>query len=885
MACRTKGKSGFVAELIKNNAEVNFRTVCHHKTLIHIAVQYSDPETLQILLANKNCDVNASDHNANTAIHIAVKRNKIHAVSILLQHARIDVNKLDQRRNTPLHLALSLNHQQIIRQLLKRSDIDLDKSKDLHNHSCRQIISKKYPHLDIELLRNPSVDLTTSQKLFLFLYERDTKSFIDRAESDKSVLFTGKDEFFTYLQLACDSGLGEVIDKLLTWHVDPNECCLYNTQTPIMIAAEKGYHEIVRRLLEDPLISLDPINQETVLHSLFRGMLAAQCDTNETVDEVECDHRKCLEYILDSIPRTQLDVNFGDRQGNTALHYAAKLNDEQIVLLLLNAGFYVCHRNHAGVAVLQLINPAVLKRYLDSCVSTNDESWSHSNHQIILNCKIFQPPDNHSQISEIEPLLVLNEIQELRNLLEHPVLTAFLQIKLLQTRMYYYFYIAFYVMFCIALGLHVFYGVCNHYEYTNRSELTSVTWTSDTATLNKRNDMKKCVMVLYVFLVVRVCIQFFFSVREYFKWLENYLEMFSIILTFFILYNDFHSYESHMVATIAIFTASFKLIVLMGRLPSLSIVRELMKTATFNFLKFLGFYSILFLAFAFFFLILYQRNTVVADSCQNPFFNIGNIILLLFTTPNDLAKNSNMENRLGINHVLFVSNMLFITILISSGLTVCNTDEIRNNARLLDIVSQMGCIRYVDTAFYFDRLPFIHRYATLKKLSARTRLFPYTLLDCLIRILPNDNMTVLLVDDSDDSLKYSTWKVEIDIVKQAREILEKCKPRDTVDYQRFFKKHDLPKSPDINSKSEYIYVVIDEGQESQNQCTKTAPVMESTKAADDADVQHRGIPSNIDTDSDSTGVFENHDVPQSPDIESYIKYLHGAIDEERESQS
>ncbi|KAL6952648.1 hypothetical protein U1Q18_043693 [Sarracenia purpurea var. burkii] len=326
MACRTKGKSKFIAELIKTSPQVdNPNAAGISKTLVHTAVQHSDPKTLQILLATKTCDVNALDDYGNTALHIAAKRNKSQAVSVLLQRPEIKINELDQQKNTPLHLALSLNHKQIIRQLLKRCDINLDTSQNLYDVSCRQIISKKYPHLNVEWFQNAPVD-STRQELFSFLYEHDAKSFIERAKFHISLLLTGHDEFFTYLQLACDSGLSEVVDKLLAWDVDPNQYFLNNLQTPIMIAAEKGFYKIVRKLLDDPLISLDPVGQETVLHSLFRGMLLAKCDTNEVDnnDNDECDYRKCLIYILDAISSTQLDVNLATDKAT--LRFTTQLN-------------------------------------------------------------------------------------------------------------------------------------------------------------------------------------------------------------------------------------------------------------------------------------------------------------------------------------------------------------------------------------------------------------------------------------------------------------------------------------------------------------------------------------------------------------------------------
>ena len=81
---------------------------CFGRTLLHCAVNYNDPESVNFLLAKhvfSHDYVNRRDMNGLTALHYAAKHGNIEAVNALLQAERVNPDAYDSQGMTPLHYA------------------------------------------------------------------------------------------------------------------------------------------------------------------------------------------------------------------------------------------------------------------------------------------------------------------------------------------------------------------------------------------------------------------------------------------------------------------------------------------------------------------------------------------------------------------------------------------------------------------------------------------------------------------------------------------------------------------------------------------------------------------------------------------------------------
>ncbi|XP_065199796.1 uncharacterized protein LOC135831326 [Planococcus citri] len=139
----------------------------------------------------------------------------------------------------------------------------------------------------------------------------DSNDDSNETDSQNAAKGGNADAQYTYLQYACNLGFVDVVDKLLKMGVDPNERYSNDTDTPLKIAGQKGFHEIVFHLVNNPAISLEIDDIKPVLESIFDRIFELEVDpesmSNDNVDDEERDYYKCLEYILGRVFRIPVE--------------------------------------------------------------------------------------------------------------------------------------------------------------------------------------------------------------------------------------------------------------------------------------------------------------------------------------------------------------------------------------------------------------------------------------------------------------------------------------------------------------------------------------------------------------------------------------------------
>lgn len=645
----------------------------------------------------------------------------------------------------------------------------------------RDRIIEKYPHLAEEIPPEGSRKFEQEQcdNLFVYLYSNDTDEFISQVTSSNKVDLNSHDGKHTYLQHACNFGLPKVVQTLLDLDVDPNGICDFNPNYPLFIASYRGFADIVQIFLNSKKNISYQTNTGTALLEVIKG-----ADENHNALDVNtelCDHKRSFALLLkkSELSPFALDINQTDDKGNTCLHYAAKMNDRDFILALLDQGAYVGKRNVFGDPPLADISHKTLESHLNKCVKTNGKSPKDINYEIIFAynflCppKVYQHDDVNSyptqlesqeyapeNVPETDPLLYISEVPELRPLLSHPVLTSFIHLKWLAIKRYYKVNLAFYIGFWALLTAYTLLtfeiGIHNSNLSLTQDNVTEfstykIPFSNDTA-------VYLWVMVLgfLIALIFRELFQFVSSPLSYVTSVENWLEICLFVLTSILLLCEMPTMSiRNQISAIIILLSWGELILLVGRHPALATNLEMFKRVTKTFLRFLVWYSILIFAFALSFYMMF-RNDLNTDNkiFNNPETATFKTIVML-TGEFDTFGSLPFDLHPFVSHAVFLLFIFLVAIVLVNllnGLAVSDTQEIRADAEIVAHVSRVKLINYFEKMAVGDMFSWIHKIQNrvndfgygvpswcTRRFDLKIMLFPDALQDSEIRILPNQN--------------------------------------------------------------------------------------------------------------------------------------------------
>ncbi|XP_065216911.1 transient receptor potential cation channel protein painless-like [Planococcus citri] len=839
IACRSPGNSEFVQILLSNFANINVINKRTGKAPIHEAVEKSDIDTVKVLVKKywySECDVNLLDQDGNAALHIAIKLNKMDFMKTLLQNPnRIDINVGTRQNATPLHLALLKGNLDAARLLLEHPHVDLNVQKDSQGRTCHQIIQQQYPQQFLQSFRTVRSAYNIGSILFLLLKRQETELFENLASQvDVEFLNENHNGCQTYLQCACDLGLISTVSMLLSKGVNPNKMAetrqnktvirKCRSLTPAMLAARNGFDQVLELLIENSEIQLQISELGSVLHSVMEGMF------NKTTDQRE-GHHKCLQVILNKgRSRGELDLNFEDQDGYTVLFMATILNDDQVIKSLIYAGARFYQKSHLGETYYMMIKPSMLSEYLDSCISFKNESpfmidcdiiidykslvissknlesedvnkmeTSSELEVIVMQCSrmlrnSLEKNTANADVNEMEIFTVLNECVELREHLKHPVLKSFLYMKWHLVKGYYYINFAMYLLFCLSLSSYVWLI----YESlpsptTSQTSWIFLLWCST--------------QILYILLILRDVLHFFLSLQCNRKSPGDWLERVVFTIAGYLLYFS-RPDQCTQLTSVVILALWIELVFLLSRHPWFATEIAMFKKVASDYVKFVFLYSGMILAFAFSLYVLMRQDPLDnKGNSKNVTSAFNNPITSIFKSFTMLTGEFDMESVPLGSYQFFIGIVVFKLL---NGLTISDTQAIRENAEMVGIVSAIKLISYLEDTY--NQKPF-HRIVNLLSrfcpnclLSFYRRLFPsffrrwfrYKIslwpkfaAGSHIRVSQRRNNAVSFpcsYDQKQDTFRYSKrcdWKMPPDIMKRVKEILLKRKDSlKTGDYNR-----------------------------------------------------------------------------------------------------
>ncbi|XP_063922932.1 transient receptor potential cation channel protein painless-like [Zophobas morio] len=696
---------------------------------LHLAVQNPNSSTLEVILKNIDAGQINDTVEGNTALHSLVKGNAIREneeqfcknIELLLQ-AGININQGDGKNLSAIFWAAKNDYQHVVKTILETSicHVDLDSHK-LRNKTARILIKEK------GLYNGP-----LPERIMYQIPKDKIFSLIKLAQEDEFIRYfntlslTNPSDFInlddgtsTLLQYCCEKGLTKIAKYLIERGAKVNKIIKNHDKTPLELTAENGYYEILEMLVNQTDLEIPP--------SVFCYLL--KHSDNAKFDKI--DHERCCQIIFKKLElnKTLMDVNGEDELKNTPIHYSLRYADEATTEKLLKLGASLACKNNFGIMPIEDIKPELLERHLDECVKFNvkNKNDEKRDFEVVFDYHSLIPPRNYKNskfhesdpedvrnnnevVPETEVIAYMSRAPEFRALLKHPVIVSFLFMKWHRIRLLFYTNLLFYFMFVTSLISYIF----TYYAYFDIEKpsdfvvgLSKLSW----VTLN----------LTFWLLVLREIFQMTVSPTNYFKNFENFVEIVLMIITGMILYIDAPTADTRkQLASIAILLAAFELVLMVGQHPKLSTNVVMLKTVSVNFFKLLLWYSLLIIAFALSFYILFAKSSEVSpnvngtttdeeeeeDLFTGPGKSVFKTIVML--TGEFDAGSINFHTYPITSKLIFSLFVFMITIILLNllnGLAVSDTQTIKNEAELVGHIARAQHIYYVESMLLGNILP------------------------------------------------------------------------------------------------------------------------------------------------------------------------------------
>ncbi|KFB46741.1 AGAP013463-PA-like protein [Anopheles sinensis] len=607
LACKTYGKHDFISACLDEPAP-DIKVRANPATLeypIHLAVRSMDKRNLEALLSggpeNSSQLVKQQCKNRTALFFLFERLNSsnekcgFECMKVLLENGA-DINTANGNHVTAVERLLEGNES------WRRRFVEycLNTGKVLLNPPLTSKIQRAFPGITL-----PHVDGTRYQILMLKMESKTDEEFIASFEQEASKGDITSAEVESLLWLAIQLGRLNVVQKLVDYGTNNRQSAadgqtdhrLEMLSNSLSVCCKYGNVPILQWLLKEiPEEQSDWINKNPLLCSLT-------IQINGNVDKVHCSFFKCMEELLKD-PRVR--VNETDSQRFTALHYAVKYGLEHVQELLLEKGAYLGGEDLFGRALICDINPFLLRRHLNRCVTDNGTSPDDQDYNIKLNFQNFQSPTRDDEMlpivrsptrdDEMLPIVRLAQLPDGRQLLKHPVIASIVLIKWLRISVFFYLNLLICCMFFFSFtAFMVFF-------YSDKP-----------SNVNKWYSLGPAIVGL-AYITLREVAQFALNARQYFKSLENYIELMLVVSSVTALTLHFTTGNENIRKSAEIFAimlSAVEFTVLLATIPRLSFCTHMvmLKTVARNFIQCLALYSAILIGFGISFYTLFRGSS------------------------------------------------------------------------------------------------------------------------------------------------------------------------------------------------------------------------------------------------------------------------------------
>ncbi|XP_071746598.1 transient receptor potential cation channel subfamily A member 1 homolog [Lepeophtheirus salmonis] len=737
LALSQPGKEEFALQvLLRPDLNPNIPHKIVRSFPIHLAAEIGAHEVIQSLI-DINADVNARIENGNTALHLACLKsnanwikdpilkqeaqcNYIKCVEALLKKENINIDCENNLGISPLYFGAEKGSQEIIQLLIKKgayAKVEVD------DESIEDHLNARFPAGTFSLTpANTQSKDTIENKLFSALYKESTSpgTFIATYNTykDQTIKWNADNGAYSFLQYCCDLGFKSLVSFLIDEGADPNYYCPNYKMSPILLAAHHGYYKILKIFKElnndIDFSAVDPFKKENILHKIIKR------ESKAYVNFEERNYEKCLSLIVDDEASfrslIQPTINGADHLGNTPLHVAAQLGQEDTVRKLLRCSANIGIKNLRDETPILHISPEVMEEYLDDCLQ-GEGLITDERYKIVFSYSFLGPPliDKKSEkasllrpeprempnmvpqynLPEAEPLWYMSQLPGHRALLTHPVITSFLCMKWRRMRHYFYINLLFYLLYV---------GFFTTYLLLKNSEMEIASGTLNT--------IRIIVMVLLVLLTIREFLQAFVSFRRYIFSVENILEISLVSLSFYICFTEnLKTESSRSICVAALLLTWAEMVLLFGRHPKASTFVTMFKRISQNFILFLTWSISFIIAFALAFYIMLKRPATKEGEQPNPYFTTVERSLLKTITMSLTGEIEfeSIEFDLPFGRIVFLLYVFFIMLVLVNllnGLAVSDISSIQKEAEIVNHVSRIELISYFESMLLGDPFHF-----------------------------------------------------------------------------------------------------------------------------------------------------------------------------------
>ena len=588
--------------------------------------------------------------------------------------------------------------------------------------TVRDILMQKYPDLKpllpdrlFENLDLPDRDI----KLLAALQDNIHDTFRDNLNKQDPNPWYDEPYHSSLLEIACQmKNRKQFVKILLDSGADPN---IKNRVTgmPLLHATARSGNFVVLQLLlekEGTDVKVKDKEGRTVLHWWAR-VSEKKVDDKEKLEE-------CFDLLHDDIDYNKC-FKQKDSSDNTPFSIAVRREYRDRVMLMLDIFVYAADIDDIESAhtkeILESAKGSFVKSILDNCIETNGKPASSE--ELMVEFK-FYPLTN---------MIYYALDSHHKELLKHPVLSTFINLMWNRVKYIVFFNVAFYVVLLAFLTAYILFSeFCNLQMNRGAANITNdllsfnnnslTCGMSDEWRYNTSQYLRYIFIVLWGLLVFREVCQLLEGRMHYIQTKENWLELLLLVVTFTSCSGIVDSFEGnkHLFA-FAILLGWFELVLILGRLPVLSVQTEMLKKVSVTFLKYMAGYIFLILAFAISFYILFKENEEGDEVVlfANPLISLVKTIVM-FAGEFD-ASDLPFDTLPGTSHVIFVLFVFFVAIVLLNllnGLAVGNTRNVMERAEALSLAARVNLINYIFRAC--SKLPhFIKRYIYIT-----TKFFP-----------------------------------------------------------------------------------------------------------------------------------------------------------------
>ncbi|XP_051858176.1 transient receptor potential cation channel protein painless-like [Drosophila albomicans] len=343
----------------------------------------------------------------------------------------------------------------------------------------------------------------------------------------------------------------------------------------VELAVKAGSWSTALELLKSEF--LKTVAKSTLLKTMIKQVQLKPLDNYLQRNE----YQECL---LQWLKDRREFINDFDNELKTPLHYAVLCRNEIAIRVHLKEGarLGVCNDNNRFV--IEDMDAKLLEKHFDYCITGRGEKTSHEGYEIIMN---FLNMTNENNELDIAPIACMARSKELCTLLEHPLITCFLQLKWSRLTT---IFITTHFIINIILSLILWIHICLRFPKRHNNELPI--WI-----------VKSLLQVLIGYLLIVEV--FCFAIAKHWGRLFHFILIFMLILTNIECGDDIQ----RLISVFAIMLMGIKLMNLIGALPVpfISVHMLMLRQVASTFATSLLQYSMLLFNFSLCFYVLFSK--------------------------------------------------------------------------------------------------------------------------------------------------------------------------------------------------------------------------------------------------------------------------------------